>query len=400
MKLPKYVSDLINLIEKENYQVYVVGGAIRDYLLKKENLDYDLTTNMPYDEIVSLCKKYNLKINTQGQKHETVGITYKHNYVEVTCFRGLNKDKLSQDLKLRDFTINSLAYINFEIIDVTSGINDLKNNLLRSYKPKTSFSDDPLRILRMYRFVAKYGFNIDSDTYSFALKEKNKLDNIAVERIYDELNKIIISNPLVFTSLAKDGILDVLFNKYKLNINIDTFSSNMNLYFNSSIIKKKNIVVNYYLFLLVLSSSTTISLDELTSYLLKKYKFSSELSKRIKKQVNLYLDKLSLKPIDDLFYIINSLKFDKTDLDNLFIINSVLKNNKGIDNIKKVYLNKIKNKEVIFLNDINISGDKIISLTNFKGKEIGDIKFLLYKECFYLKLDNNIDTLVKRIKTI
>ena len=402
MKLPKYLNNFISLIEKNNYQVYVVGGAIRDYLLKIDNHDFDLTTNMPYEKIVSLCNDNHFKINTQGIKHETIGIVLEHNYIEVTCFRGLDKSKLEQDLKLRDFTINSLAYLDNEIIDVTSGINDLNNKLLKSYNPSVTFNTDPLRILRMYRFVAKYGFDIEKNTYEIALKLKDKLKEIAVERIQDELNKIIIYNPFILTTMAKDKILDVLFSELRINIDTDSFNNYINSYFSSSIGKKKNNIVNNFLFLLSLSHSCNIKIDVLAKFLIKKYKYSNDFSTRIKKLLNVFNYNFTSNSLDDLFYIVNNLKFDSSDLDNLFIINTAIKNDKykNINDIKKVYLNKLKNKEVIFFSDLNISGDIIISLTNKKGKEIGDIKNLLYKECFYLITKNNLESLINRIKTI
>ena len=402
MKLPKYLNNFISLIEKNNYQVYVVGGAIRDYLLKIDNHDFDLTTNMPYEKIMSLCNDNHFKINIQGIKHETIGIVLDHNYIEVTCFRGLDKNKLEQDLKLRDFTINSLAYLDNEIIDVTSGINDLNNKLLKSYNPSVTFNTDPLRILRMYRFVAKYGFDIDKNTYEIALKLKDKLKEIAVERIQDELNKIIIYNPYILTTMAKDKILDVLFSELNINIDTDSFNNYINSYFSSSIIKKKKNIVNYFLFLLSLSHSCNIKIDVLAKFLVKKYKYSNDFSTRIKKLINVFNYNFTSNSLDDLFYIVNILKFDSSDLDNLFILNKSIKNDKykNINDIKKIYLNKVDNKEVIFFNDLNISGDVIISLTNKSGKEIGDIKSLLYKECFYLLVDNKKENLINRIKTI
>ena len=357
---------------------------------------------MPYEKIMSLCNDNHFKINIQGIKHETIGIVLDHNYIEVTCFRGLDKNKLEQDLKLRDFTINSLAYLDNEIIDVTSGINDLNNKLLKSYNPSVTFNTDPLRILRMYRFVAKYGFDIDKNTYEIALKLKDKLKEIAVERIQDELNKIIIYNPYILTTMAKDKILDVLFSELNINIDTDSFNNYINSYFSSSIIKKKKNIVNYFLFLLSLSHSCNIKIDVLAKFLVKKYKYSNDFSTRIKKLINVFNYNFTSNSLDDLFYIVNILKFDSSDLDNLFILNKSIKNDKykNINDIKKIYLNKVDNKEVIFFNDLNISGDVIISLTNKSGKEIGDIKSLLYKECFYLLVDNKKENLINRIKTI
>ena len=207
-------------------ELYLVGGAIRDLLLDREPKDYDLTTNASLEEIREICAKLNLKTFDSGIKHGTLTIIddfYKISY-ECTVYRkdgkytdGRHPDtvefgvSLEEDLKRRDFTINSFAYDfmrnEFVMLD-ESYYYDLQYGIIRAVgDPRKRFEEDALRMLRAIRFAAQLGFTLDADTFN-AIKEKaSTIQFVSRERIRDELTKIVMSDrPQALEFLSMTGL--------------------------------------------------------------------------------------------------------------------------------------------------------------------------------------------------
>ena len=207
-------------------ELYLVGGAIRDLLLDREPKDYDLTTNASLEEIREICAKLNLKTFDSGIKHGTLTIIddfYKISY-ECTVYRkdgkytdGRHPDtvefgvSLEEDLKRRDFTINSFAYDfmrnEFVMLD-ESYLKDLEFGIIRAVgDPRKRFEEDALRMLRAIRFAAQLGFTLDTDTFN-AIKEKaSTIQFVSRERIRDELTKIVMSDrPQALEFLSMTGL--------------------------------------------------------------------------------------------------------------------------------------------------------------------------------------------------
>ncbi|MGD9909901.1 MAG: CCA tRNA nucleotidyltransferase [Candidatus Izemoplasmatales bacterium] len=193
MKLPKLVYEIITLLESAHFVAYVVGGACRDYLLGIEPKDYDITTSASVNEMLIIFKNY--KIIETGLKHDTITIHKNNLDIEITSFRG-EKNNIEDDLKLRDYTINSLAYHpRSGMIDITNGINDLENKVIKITENNASLIEtDPLRILRGIRLAYKYGFSIDKISEKTFFDYKDRLVDISPERLREELNQIIVCN--------------------------------------------------------------------------------------------------------------------------------------------------------------------------------------------------------------
>lgn len=207
-------------------ELYLVGGAIRDLLLDREPKDYDLTTNASLEEIREICAKLNLKTFDSGIKHGTLTIIddfYKISY-ECTVYRkdgkytdGRHPDtvefgvSLEEDLKRRDFTINSFAYdfMRNELVMLDeSYLKDLEFGIIRAVgDPRNRFEEDALRMLRAIRFAAQLGFTLDTDTFN-AIKEKaSTIQFVSRERIRDELTKIVMSDrPQALEFLSMTGL--------------------------------------------------------------------------------------------------------------------------------------------------------------------------------------------------
>ena len=207
-------------------ELYLVGGSIRDLLLGKEPKDYDLTTSASIEEIREICAGLNLKTFDSGVKHGTLTIIddfYKISY-ECTVYRkdgkytdGRHPDEviftpsLEEDLKRRDFTINSFAYnlLTKELIMLDeSCLKDLELGIIRTVgNPIDRFSEDALRMLRALRFAAQLNFTIQRDTYAAIKELAPKIALISKERIRDELTKILLSdNPQVLELFVITGL--------------------------------------------------------------------------------------------------------------------------------------------------------------------------------------------------
>lgn len=187
--IPDFLKDILGKINDAGYEAYLVGGAVRDAVLGKENKDYDLCTNMPFTEISKLFPKF---IVMKENDHRNTG-TFRVNGedIEITAFRG---NSLKEDLSNRDFTINAIACDkDGNVIDYYNGLDDIKNKKISLVnKEGLGIDADPLRILRGVRFSGKLGFDIDFNTKEVFNSKLDLLDRVAPERVYNELKKILV----------------------------------------------------------------------------------------------------------------------------------------------------------------------------------------------------------------
>ncbi len=201
--LPKLVSEFLDKFRKNHFQIYVVGGAVRNLFLKKSITNWDFTTSAHPEQILKLFPDayYN---NTYG----TVSIPKADMIFEVTPFRreGEYKDfrhpdkvvwakTIEEDLSRRDFTINAMAYDGKKIIDPHNGQIDLKNKLVRAVgDPDKRFKEDALRLIRAVRFASELGLMIEEKTRAALQKNAALIANISWERVRDEFLKILESD--------------------------------------------------------------------------------------------------------------------------------------------------------------------------------------------------------------
>lgn len=223
---------LYNLFEtfwvrtKPSRELYLVGGCVRDMLLGKEPKDYDLCTNAAPDEVKQICDAIGLRYFDSGIKHGTLTIIddFYHQQYEITTYRidgkysdGRHPDEviftssLEEDLKRRDFTINSFAYnlLTSEVLVLDeSYFKDLEFGIIRAVGyPAERYEEDALRMLRAIRFAAQLGFSIEEYTYKALLIDAPLLKNISKERIRDELTKILLSdNPQMIEFIVTTGM--------------------------------------------------------------------------------------------------------------------------------------------------------------------------------------------------
>jgi len=206
-KLPKRILGVFETFQKNNFEIYVVGGAVRDLLTGKSVYDWDFTTNATPEEILKLFPNayYDNQFGMVGIKPEIKG----ERPLEITTFRtesGYSDNRrpdrivwgktLEEDLKRRDFTINAMALgPNNQLIDLFNGQEDLKKKIIRAVgDPNERFGEDALRIMRAVRIATQLNFAIENDTLEAIKNNAPTLQNISKERVKDELFKILASH--------------------------------------------------------------------------------------------------------------------------------------------------------------------------------------------------------------
>ena len=209
IRLDAGAAALLARLHGAGYAAYAVGGCVRDSLLGRIPQDWDLCTSARPEQVLALFGEG--QCIPTGLQHGTVTIKYGGQLYETTTFRtegaytdGRHPDEVHfvpdvrQDLARRDFTINAMAYNDAEgLIDPFGGQQDLQQGILRAVgDPATRFEEDALRILRLYRFAARFGFAIDPPTGQAARALCAHLDCVSVERIEEELSKLLAAPAL------------------------------------------------------------------------------------------------------------------------------------------------------------------------------------------------------------
>ncbi len=205
MNFTKGAENLIKTLESSGYEAYAVGGAVRDFLRGVNYSDVDITTSATPDEMLEVFKDY--KVYKTGIKHGTVTVNVDGENIEVTTFRtekGYSDNRrpdevifvrnLEEDLKRRDFTINAMAFNNSTgVVDLFGGQADLQNKIIKTVgNPDERFNEDALRILRGLRFASVLDFQVEEETKKSILKNYHLLSNVAIERVYIELTKLLV----------------------------------------------------------------------------------------------------------------------------------------------------------------------------------------------------------------
>lgn len=221
------------------FPALLVGGAVRDFLMKKEPKDFDFFTPLKPEDMEYRLKQNGRKVYITGKKFGTIGFTIEGKKIECTTFRKeyYSKDNrnpevqytsdIKEDLSRRDFTINAIAMnIKEEIIDPFNGKQDIENKIIRTVgNAESRFKEDPLRMLRAIRFISELNFSITSNTLLGICEKNYKILTVSKERWMQEFDRILMGdnvlgalNILMVSGLLK-YILPELSLQYKYNQN-------------------------------------------------------------------------------------------------------------------------------------------------------------------------------------
>ena len=222
IRMDEGAAELLDTLHRAGYAAYVVGGCVRDSLLGLTPHDWDLCTSALPQQVMELFGAQ--RCIPTGLQHGTVTVKQSGALYEITTFRtegtytdGRHPDEVHfvpdvrEDLARRDFTINAMAYNAKEgLVDPFGGQADLQSGIVRAVGvPRQRFTEDALRILRLYRFAARFGFAIDPPTAQAAQELCAHLDCVSVERIEEELAKLL-SAPAPAAYLDKKILLVIL----------------------------------------------------------------------------------------------------------------------------------------------------------------------------------------------
>lgn len=230
LEIDSGASFIIKELENHGFEAFIVGGCVRDSIMKRKPNDWDITTNARPKDMMKIFKK---TIPT-GVEHGTVTIMENNVAYEATTYRidGQYLDmrhpeevkfskNIIDDLSRRDFTINAMAYNQKTgLVDSFDGIKDIEKKLIRCVgDPDQRFNEDALRMVRAIRFSAKLGFEIEEKTFNSILKNSKNIESISVERINRELEEIIEYNPLKLENFNMINLSDYLFGGKSLEMN-------------------------------------------------------------------------------------------------------------------------------------------------------------------------------------
>lgn len=424
---------ILNVLNKAGYEAYIVGGAVRDCLLGLNPSDIDIATNAIPKEVINLFPK----TYPSGIKFGTVTVIIDGEDFEVTTFRTDGEyldgrrpevvvfgESIEEDLSRRDFTINAMAMdVNGKIVDLFGGQNDLEKGIIKAVgNPTQRFSEDALRILRAFRFSARFGFKIETETLNAIEKTKEGLKFISPERIREEVTKILLTDNTtsIFFTMYETGVLEIILPEiakiYGVEQNnpyhvYDIFTHTMKAIEHTP----KDLVLRWAMLLHDVGKADTKETIDGVDHFYKHNVKSVEIAEKILDRLNfsnkikneiLELIKLHDRPIQPtskaVRRLLNQLQY--TSLDNLLTIKEAdykAQNWEHLDE-KLNMLNQIKdiaqNEEKITVKDLKVNGYDLMEL-GLKGKEIGNMQKYLLDLVLDNPIDNNKNTLLKFAKT-
>ena len=411
---------------------YIVGGAIRDILLELKPKDVDFATNLSYETLKTLFSEYTPK--ETGKTFGVLRIRINNIDYEIAKFRediyGKEKkvsfvDDIKNDLARRDFTINAMAYNQKEgIIDLYNGQKDIENRIINFIgNAEERIIEDPLRVLRAFRFMSRLNFSLSENTIEAIKKQKDLLKNIPEERITMEFSKLLLGENIKNTlTLMKDtGVLELIIPEFKATYDFNQCNPHHNLDLFNHIINvvskvPADLELRYSALLHDIAKPIVQTFDEKG---IAHYKTHEIVGADMARDILIRL-KLPVKLIDTVVEIIKKhmvLYKDITDkkfnkllsemgYDNLLrliehsIADNSSKNNEVVSTENDLHerLKRAVEKQMqVTVNDLAVNGKDLIEL-GFTGKEVGEIKKELLDKYLSEEIQNNKEEMLEYVK--
>ncbi|MCK9216427.1 MAG: polynucleotide adenylyltransferase [Firmicutes bacterium] len=420
ISIPLYTDEILNRLIENGYDSYIVGGSIRDSLMGKTPIDWDITTLAEPHQVIELFKEKTAILT--GEKYGTVTIVCHEGKVEVTTFRsegnytdGRHPDwirfekNIENDLSRRDFTINAIAYNRIRgIVDPYKGRDDILSKTIRTVgNPIGRFNEDRLRMIRAIRFSTSLCFELEENSL-YAIKSlAHSIEEVSSERIREELFKILADDnsaegikKLLHTDLLKYILPEVKIVQEYNKGNIESIKYILCLLNNTPAI------ISIRMAVLFKGKKPLEKIDCITNAAyatMKELCFSNDLIKetvlliehfeKFQLPKTKYHTKVLIKEIgkDTIYHLIALLKADAYCKEDNAMINNLLKLKNIIDDI-------FNNKEPIELADLDINGNDIVRMGFDEGEIIGRIlKDLMLKVLKTPELNEKVK--LKRVVT-
>lgn len=372
MILNNDAKELISIIKNNGYQAYAVGGCVRDALMNRECGDFDITTSALPNELEDVLDRYNIKYIETGLKHGTVTAIYNSVPYEITTFRsdGEYRDNrhpdsvtFEKDVKLdlarRDFTINAIAYNDEDgFVDCYGGIDDINNKIIRCVgDAQLRFNEDALRIMRAVRFASVLCFNIEQKTKEAMFNNKHLLKNVASERIYKELIKLLLGDNVENVLIEYREILEEVIPELKC---IGDYSNAVK---SIGFIEKKD-------YMRLTALLLPFDIDE-SQRALKHLKVSNDVYNKVTTLIKIH-DETILPNKSNIKYWLRTIGIELTyDFINLKKALNLNLDNKTFEQTKALIDEIIANNEPYLISHLKINGNDLLDL-GFEGKSIAN----------------------------
>lgn len=438
---------VIEMLKANNFEAFLIGGSVRDYIMNLPIGDIDITTNATPIQVKEVFKDF--RVIDTGIKHGTVTVLIDKEPIEITTYRseGNYSDNrhpdsvtfsksLSDDVIRRDFTMNAIAYdFSSGFCDLVDGIKDIENKTIRCIgDAETRFCEDALRILRALRFSSVLGFTIEENTKNAIHKCKELLTNISAERIQVEFLKLICGKNAYNVLQEFSDVITVFIPEIKSCINFEQKNRHHCYDVYTHILKsieksKPDPIIRLSLFFHDIAKPYVAHFDEkgeqhyyghpkksaeITEKILTRLRFDNDTKKKVVTLVafhdspvmvnnSILPDKKRLKRImsqigKELIFDLIHIKYCDNSAQNPEYY-------RGDEFYEKTYdmINEILNEQECFsVKDLKINGNDLIAM-GFKGREIGKILDSVLDLVISDKLRNEIneisDYVQSRFKT-
>ena len=404
MILPEFISKTISKIESFGFSAYAVGGCVRDSIMGKTPSDWDLTTSALPQDILKIFANH--QTLTTGLKHGTVTVFQDENPIEITTFRidgeySDNRhpsevcfsDKLSEDLKRRDFTVNAMAFNPKQgITDLFGGMDDINSKIIRAVgNPKHRFTEDALRIMRALRFSAVLGFDIENQTAKAAFECRALLANIAKERITDEFAKTITAGTPAkilqeYFSVTADIFFTDLYNSTQATPDFEVINQ-----------VPQQLTHRLTVYLCRCASAMKVMPENLAKKFFSNMKFSNATSTETKVLIRLVTgeapaDRISLRKI--------AMNYGISNLYSALCIKIVFHpHSKNLELAKQITEAMLAENDCCKIQNLSINGTDLIENFGLSGKEVGNALHALLLAVIEEKCQNKKDALLAYYKS-
>lgn len=429
-------AEILDVLKKAGFEAYIVGGCVRDTLMKRPFDDTDITTNALPEQIIEVFREY--KTVPTGIKHGTVTVISDGTPYEITTYRidGEYTDSrrpdsvkftanLRDDLARRDFTINAIAMNSKgEISDFFGGAEDIRKKIIRCVgSPEKRFTEDALRIMRAIRFSAQLGFEIETETAKAIHQMKNRLKNISKERIIQELDKLICGKNCLNVLMEYSDVISTIIPEFENCIGFEQHSpyhkytvwEHIARAVNSA--PSDNVKMRRALLFHDIAKPLCAKFDEtgrghfkkhaeigaeMTRDIMKRLKYDSESiaysTVLIKHHSEKIFTKTEIKKMmstigDGLFFELMEMKKCDNSAKNDFVREENIQLDENIRTAEKI----IENNECRSLHMLDINGNDLVK-TGLKGAEIGSTLKELLNLVIEEKLPNEHEILLDYIK--